>query len=132
MTDKPSPVADADSQPFWDACRAGRLVAQQCDACGRWRWPPRGICPACNAWAHQWRPLPGTGVIQAFVVPHRAFSPAFAEDVPYVVVHVALDGTDGQVVLVSNLDPLDWQAVSVGMRVAVFFDRSSLPKFQPG
>ena len=70
-------------------------------------------------------------MVQAFVVPHRAFSPAFASEVPYVVAHVALDGTDGQVVLVSNLADVDWQAVSVGMRVAVFFDQQGLPKFRP-
>jgi uncharacterized protein len=64
-------------------------------------------------------------------VPHRAFNPAFADEVPYSVVHVALDGADGHVVLVSNLEGLDWQALRVGTRVEVFFDERALPKFRP-
>ena len=130
MSDKPVPVPDADSLPFWDGCAAGRLSAQRCATCGRWRWPPRGVCPACGGWTHEWCALPGTGVVQAFVVPHRPFSPGFADEVPYVVVHVALDGTEGQVVLVSNLDADDWTTVRVGLPVVVEFDARSLPRFR--
>jgi len=130
---KPRPVADHDSQRFWDACRDGQLIAQRCEECGRWRWPPRGVCPGCGSWTFEWRELPGSGVVESFVVPHRAFNPAFAEDVPYVVVHVALDGTDGQVVLISNFVGCEWQNVKVSLSVRVFFDldEGSLPKFRP-
>jgi uncharacterized OB-fold protein len=69
-------------------------------------------------------------VVQAFVVPHRPFSPGFADEVPYVVVHVALDGTEGQVVLVSNLAADDWTTVRVGLPVVVEFDARSLPRFR--
>jgi hypothetical protein len=66
--------------------------------------------------------------------------------VPYVIVHVALDGTDGRVVpgsnvapdgtdgrivLVSNLEGCDWQSVRVGMPVTVVFDADGLPRFRP-
>jgi uncharacterized protein len=130
MSDKPWPVADLDSQPFWDACRQRRLVAQCCTACSRFRWPPRGVCPVCNSWAFTWIELAGSGIVESYVVPHRAFNPAFADAVPYVVVHVAMDGTDGRVVLVSNLVNCEWQAVHVGMGVGVVFDENGLPKFR--
>jgi uncharacterized OB-fold protein len=128
--DPPKPVGDTDSQPFWDACLQQRLVGQRCAACGRFRWPPRGVCPACGSWRFEWLDLPGEGVVQAFAVPHRAFNPAFAERVPYVIVHVALEGTDGRVVLISNLEGCDWQAVRVGMAVRVAWGADGLPKFR--
>ena len=129
MTDKPLPVADADSQPFWDACKERRLVAQQCLTCGRYRHPPRGVCPAVVAGRSSGAELAGTGVVESFVVPHRPFSPGFADDVPYVVVHIAMDDTDGQVVLVSNLRGLAWSEVAVGLPLEAQFDERGLPYF---
>jgi uncharacterized OB-fold protein len=71
--------------------------------------------------------------VQSFVVPHRAFSPAFADRVPYCVVHVAMDGTDGHVVLIANLVDTEWEAVRVGQQVQARFEdvteSSSLPVF---
>jgi uncharacterized OB-fold protein len=131
---KPAPIPDADSLPFWQACRDRRLIAQRCDACGRWRWPPRGFCPNCASSQATWRDLSGTGVVQAYVVVHRAFDPSFAADVPYVIAHVALDGAGGNVVLVSNVIGTPWEDIRVGMPVGVVFDRLSedvtLAKFQ--
>ena len=50
------------------------------------------FCPFCRHRGGEWIKLPGTGAVQSFVVVHRAFDPAFAGQVPYVVAHVALDG----------------------------------------
>jgi uncharacterized OB-fold protein len=137
MTDdaKPLPVPDTDSAPFWDACRAHTLVAQCCRACGAWRFPPRGVCPRCASWDFDWRELAGTGVVQTFVAPHRAFTPGFAGDVPYVIASVVMDGTDESVVIAGNLTGCAWDAVRVGMPVrAIFIDATpeiTLPKFVP-
>ncbi len=131
---KPLPLPDADGRPFWDACRQHELRAQRCNGCGRFRWPPRGICPACHSWEFEWQLLPGGGTVASFVVVHRA-PPAFAAEAPYVVAYVELDGTDGQVRLLSNVVGCAWQDVTVGMRVNVEFDdvtpEFSLPKFRP-
>ena len=127
--EKPRPVADPDSAPFWEGCAHGELLAQQCLTCGRFRWPPRGVCPVCSGWRFAWRTLAGTGQVQSFVVPHRPFSPGFADEVPYVVVHAAMDGTDVRVVLVANMPGVAWQDVVVGMPVRVAFDARGLPYF---
>jgi len=132
---KPLPIADPDSQPFWDACKRHELTAQRCRGCGRWRFPPRGVCPSCYSWEADWLPLPGTGNVQTFVVPHRAFSPAFSDELPYVVAHVVLDDTDGNVVMIGNLLGCQWTDVQVGMPVRVNFEDATeevaLPKFKP-
>ncbi len=131
---KPLPAIDADGRPFWEACRRHELRAQCCAGCGRFRWPPRGACPSCHSWAHEWVRLDGTGTVASFVAVHRA-PPAFAADAPYVVAYVELDGTGGEVKLLSNVIGCGWQAVRVGLRVRVVFedvdDEISLPKFEP-
>ncbi len=60
---------------------------------------------------------------------------AFQPDLPYVVAHIAIDGTDGRVEIVSNVIGCPWQDVKVGMAVkAVFEDVTpevTLAKFEP-
>jgi uncharacterized OB-fold protein len=129
----PLPVADADSDPFWAACREGHLAAQRCPSCGRFRWPPMEFCPWCHHHGGDWVALPGTGTVRSFVVVHRAFDPAFDDRVPYVVAHIALDGADS-VTIVANVVGHSADAVAVGQRVAVEFVNEgpvTLPRFRP-
>ena len=94
MTDpvpRPAPQADRDSVPFWEGVEAGELRVQQCDACGRLRWPPREICGRCRSTASTWRALSGAGRIDSWIVAHQVFHPAFADSVPYTVLQGAVD-----------------------------------------
>src|SRR4029453_1212760 len=43
--EKPLPIITADSAPFWDGCRDGKLSLQRCAACESWRYPPAPVCP---------------------------------------------------------------------------------------
>lgn len=127
------PTADADSAPFWEACRDGRLSAQKCPACGKFRWPAMRFCPSCHREGGDWIDLPGTGEIRSFVVAHRAFDPAFEHAVPYVIAHVALDGADG-VTIIANVTGKKPENVAIGQRVTVeLLDEGSvkLPQFRP-
>ena len=129
----PLPAPDADSAPFWAACGEGRLTAQRCPDCGRFRWPPAEYCPWCHHHGGDWISLPGTGVVRSFVVAHRAFDPAFADAVPYVVAHIALDGADG-VTVIGNVRATPADAVAIGQRVAVAFEprgAMAMPYFRP-
>jgi hypothetical protein len=131
---KPLPVADPDTAPYWEGANAHELRAQQCAHCGRFRWPPSGVCPSCQSWQSRWVKLPGTGVVNSFVVVHQPFG-AFASEIPYAMARIALDDTDGRVVVSSNVTDCPWQDIRVGMRVTVFFDdvteNVTLPKFRP-
>jgi uncharacterized OB-fold protein len=131
---KPLPLPDADSRPFWDACRKHELRAQRCTACGLFRWPPQGLCPSCHRWNDEWVALPGTGTVLSFVVVHYVAVAAFTADVPYVIAQITLDGTDGRVVLTSNVIGCEWQDVAVGLPVQAVFDDvtadCTLPKFR--
>lgn len=92
------------------------------------------MCPKCHSWESDWVLLKGTGVIRSYTVPHYAVDKSFAEDIPYVVGHVELDGTGGKVQMVSNIVGATWKEVQVGMRTEVCFDdvteQCTLPKFR--
>ena len=132
---KPLPTPDPDTKPFWDACRAHELRAQRCVACGRFRWPPQGVCPGCYSWEFEWANLPETGRVASYVVVHYVSVPAFAGDVPYAIANITIDGTDENVQLTSNVIDIPWEEVKVGMPVRVLFEdvtpECTLPKFRP-
>jgi uncharacterized protein len=132
---KPLPMTDVDSQPFWDGCKAHELSAQRCRDCGKFRWPPQAFCPHCYSWNFDWTKLGETGVVASFVIVHYVSIAAFQEDVPYVVAHITLDGTDQQITMISNVIGCPTQDVRVGMPVRVVFEDVTadvtLPKFRP-
>lgn len=133
--DKPLPQPDADSRPFWEGCKDHELRAQRCCGCARFRWPPQAFCPECYSWQSEWQALGDTGTVASFVVVHYVSIPAFANDVPYVIAHIAMDDTEGRVVLISNVIGCHWQDVRVGMAVQAVYDdvtpTVTLAKFRP-
>ena len=75
-TDLHSPVdIGPDTQPFWDATARGELCAQRCDDCGRFRFPPSPVCPACRSFATTWTPLKSTPELYSWVIVERATHP---------------------------------------------------------
>jgi uncharacterized OB-fold protein len=117
-----------DSAEFWAGCRRGELLVQACDGCGRWRFPPRPMCPTCQSIAVHWVPTSGRATIWSFVVAHPPLLPAYAELAPYNVIVVALD-EDRTVRMVGNLvtgadgpiNEVDPATIRVGEPVRVVF-----------
>jgi uncharacterized OB-fold protein len=130
-TDRPLPVLDDDSRPFWAAVRDRSLRVQRCLECRRYVFYPRALCPHCHADRLEWAECSGRGTIYSYTVARRPAGPAFAADVPYVVVLVDLD--EG-VRLLSNLVTADVESVRIGARVVVRFedvtDEVTLPLFE--
>jgi uncharacterized OB-fold protein len=128
--ERPLPVVDADSAPFWAALRDRKLTVQWCGACQRHVFYPRALCPHCHAELTEWVECSGNGTIHSYTVARRPAGQAFAADVPYVVVLVDLD--EG-VRMLSNLVTDDVDGVRIGARVAVRFedvtDEITLPLF---
>jgi Predicted nucleic-acid-binding protein containing a Zn-ribbon len=131
--DKPLPVPDADTAPFWEGCLAGRLVIQRCTECGAKRFPPSAFCPGCTSANVEWLPVSGKARLYSWiVVRHPIPRDIYAADVPYVVALVDLD-EGGR--MPTNLVEVDPDAVFAGMVLEVVFDRVTdaiaLPKFRP-
>jgi len=91
MIAKPLPVPDKDSAPWWEGLAAGELRVQRCGDCGTLRWPARAICNHCRGFDAEWVAMSGRGTIKSWIRTHQPFHPAFAEDLPYVTLLVALD-----------------------------------------
>ena len=117
-----------DGAPFWAGTARGELLVQACDSCGRWRFPPRPMCPHCRSLVSGWEATSGRGTVWSFVVPHPPLLPACSELAPYNVIVVALD-EDPKIRMVGNLlasadgqiNEIDPATITVGEPVSVVF-----------
>ena len=132
---KPIPTADTDSKPFWDGCKEHELRIPRCTDCGESFFPPQSVCPRC--WTRDnvtFETAPGTGEIYTFSVVNQNKSRAWADDVPYAIGYVTLDGPGVQIFsnIVNVEDPFK---LKIGQRVKVTFrdinDDVSIPLFEP-
>jgi len=128
----PVPVPNFDNAEFWAGCAAGELRLQRCAGCGALRHPPKPMCPHCRSTAVEWQRASGRGTVYSFTIVHRPTLAPFEPRVPYNVIVVQLD--EGPY-LVSNLVDCAPEAIRIGMRVEVVFERVNdalmLPKFRP-
>jgi len=116
---KPAPTPNADTRPFWNSCNEGRLIVQHCRACGHVQFYPRALCVRCGGRELDWRDAAPAGRVYSFTVAHRAPSPAFRPDVPYVLALIDLD--DGFRMMMNVVDCAP-DAVAIGMRVRIVFE----------
>lgn len=112
----PKPVADQDTQPYWDAATERRLLVPRCGACGRWIWQPAPLCPSCGTADPVWTEVTGAGVVMSWTVIHPPVLPAWADDVPFTVLLVELSES---VRMVGRLVDADAAALSIGSPVAL-------------
>ena len=82
---------DADSAAWWEALASGTLLLPRCAKCRRYWFPPAPTCPNCGAGSPTLERATGLGRVYSWVVVHKAYDPAFAAEVPYVIVTVDLD-----------------------------------------
>lgn len=106
-------------EPFWDSVRAHAMAMQRCDRCGAFRFIPAEICPKCHSGDATWTPVSGRGHVYTFTVVHRAPTPAYQADAPYVIVHVQTE--EGPRVM-SHLVGVAVDDVRIGMPVKVRYD----------
>lgn len=129
--DKPLPVPDEHSAPFFEATLRGELLLQHCTACGRWMWPVRFRCIDCMGDTVEWRPASGRGTVYSFTIIHQVFHPGFATSVPY---NVAMIDLDEGVRMISNVIDVPNDELRIGQPVEVVFERISaefaLPRFR--
>ena len=132
VPERPLPVPDAATAPYWEAARAHRLVMPKCLACGAFHFYPRTLCPHCSSARLEWTTCSGRAEVYSFTVVHRAPSPAFAADVPYVVATVKLAEGPHLMTRIAGCAP---DVVRIGMAVRVSFVEASaeitLPVFVP-
>ena len=126
------PTPDAETQPWWDAARDGKLLIKRCGACGKAFFYPRLFCPACWSNDVEWEEASGRAVLYTYSVVHRNDLPPFPDRVPYVAAVVDLEEGPRMMTNVVGCDPDD---VAVGMALTVEFrretDEVTAPVFRP-
>jgi uncharacterized protein len=110
------PRADNPLQvPFWEAVDAGYLAFQRCGRCSHAFLPAREECPKCLAASLVWERASGDAKLVSWVVYYRAFNPAFAPRVPYVVAVVELD--EGPRMITNIVDAEDPEELCIDQRL---------------
>ena len=116
------PTVDAETQPFWDAAREGRLLLRRCSDCGETHFYPRRFCPLCWSADGDWVPASGRATLYTWSVVHANDLPPFNERVPYVAAVVDLEEGPRMMTNIVDCSP---DALSIGMPLtAAFEDRT--------
>ena len=130
MSELPLPVPNPETQPFWDACRAGELRLQRCSDCSEWRYPPQPACGACGSLDAEWAPVSGRGTIFSYAITHQPVHPALAGQTPFASIVVQLEEGPLMTSTPAGIEPAD---VVIGMPVEVHLESAgdmTLPKFR--
>jgi uncharacterized protein len=127
----PAPERTPETNEFWNATVAGRLLLSRCDECGAVIWYPRSLCPICGSVSISWIEASGRGTVYSFTVVHRGPG-AYRDVVPFVVAYVEL--AEGPRIL-TNIVGCEPEMVHIGQHVRVVFsdtgDGSALYRFEP-
>jgi len=125
------PVPNELTKPFWDACKDGRLVIQECEICNRMQNPPEDKCWECDSPDNLiWREVQGRGTIDGYVVIYDSRLEAFWDQQPYNVAIInLLDNPD--IKFFSNLPGTPVDQVPVGSQVQVEFEQVAPDQFIP-
>lgn len=106
--------------PFWESVNAHAVRIQQCVDCSTLRFIPRELCPQCFSADAEWVPIAGRGEVFSYTIVHRAPTPAYQADAPYVIAHVTL--AEGPR-MIANLIGIAPEDVRIGMPVSItYFD----------
>jgi uncharacterized OB-fold protein len=126
------PLPDAETQPFWDACREHRLLIKRCNACGRAYFYPRDFCPRCWSTDVSWEEASGRATLYTWSVVYRNDLPPFDGRVPYVA--AVVDLVEGPRML-TNVEDCPFEELAMGMELVVDWrvesDEITLPVFRP-
>jgi len=107
------PPINGDNAFFFDALEDGKLVAQQCSTCERFRHPPVPCCPNCQSFAWTAQEISGVGHLLSYTVIHHPIVPPFEQG--YIVGLVELEHG---IRMVMNLE-FHEEHVAIGMPIDV-------------
>jgi uncharacterized OB-fold protein len=129
---KPLPIPDEDSQPFFAGAREQKLMIQRCSTCGTAMWPVKTRCINCLGAELAWVQASGQGTLYSFVLMHQVYHPGFASEVPYNIAEVDL--AEG-LRIITNIVGCPNDQLRIGMSLEATFeiltDEITLPKFKP-
>ncbi|MGH7987787.1 MAG: Zn-ribbon domain-containing OB-fold protein, partial [Candidatus Binataceae bacterium] len=114
------PTPTAETRPYWEGCARGELLIQRCAECRHYQFFPRLYCSQCLSERVAWIKASGRATVLSFTIVRRPVSPAFADEVPYVVALVTLE--EGPTMM-TNIIGCPPEQVAIGMPLTVTFAR---------
>jgi len=131
--ERPAPVSNELTKPFWDACNERRLVLQNCTACSRLHYPPTQKCTKCGSGNMVWKEVRGQGHIDVFFVIRDSRVKGFRSAQPINFAVITLDEDPG-INFLSNLPGMRPGEVTPGAPVKLIFEQTSnrqmIPEWQ--
>ena len=129
--ERPAPVPNEVSKPFWDGCNAGRLVLQNCTACNRLHYPPVQKCQKCGSGDNfVWKEVQGKGHVDVYFVIRDSRVRGFRSAQPINFALITLDEDPG-INFLSNLPGTAAGQVPVGAPVELIFEQTSTGQMIP-
>jgi uncharacterized OB-fold protein len=128
---KPLPAVDEVNAAYWSAAAEGRLLIQECAACGHRQFYPRALCTHCGG-EPAWLECSGRGTVHTFTVVRQMAMRPFRDELPYVVAMVELE--EGPMMM-GNVTGCDPYSVRIGLPVEAYFVRAAedvgVPMWRP-
>jgi uncharacterized protein len=134
-TERPLPIPDETSAPYWSAAAQHVLTVARCGQCAALTVPPDVVCTACDSTepGYQFIPVSGRAVVRSWTVVRQAFLPGFDRELPFVLVDVELAEQSDLRLIGRLLDGVDAE-LRIGAEVRVAFedltDEISVPAFE--
>jgi uncharacterized protein len=127
-TNRPIPVPDERSAPFFEAAKEGRLLIKKCASCSSFLAPQREMCDTCTSENLEWAESSGRGTIYSYVFMHQLLHPAFRDEIPYNAIVVELEEGPR---MTSNLVGTPDRDIRVGLPVEAVFEQVGEEVFVP-
>src|SRR5712692_9461664 len=118
---KPIPMVTPESERYWQGCKQHELWLRSCNRCAQPYFYPRDVCPMCGSRDVDWKRMSGRGTLFTYAIAHRAPTPAFRGDVPYITAMVELEEVPRMMTNLVGIEP-DPAKIRVGMPVEVTFE----------
>ena len=131
---RPTPVAQPESDQYWEAARNGELWLQRDKSTTEYQFYPRGFSLADPSGELEWVKASGKATLHTFSIVHQAPHPAFANEVPYITAIVELEEGPRMAANIVGIEP-DPSNIEIGMALQVTFTKVdgnyTLPNFTP-
>lgn len=116
---KPLPIKDPLTQPYWDHALNGKLSVQCCNKCKHLHFPPSPLCSSCLSEDLDWMVVDGEASLVSWVRFHRAYWDGFKDSLPYDVCLVKLK--EGPMILSNFSGPVP-ENIRAGMPMQAVFE----------
>lgn len=120
MIERPLPLPDDVSAPYWAAARSHELHIQRCESCQRFIHEPQSRCPNCGATALQFERVSGRARVYSLTTLVDPPAPGFADRVPLTIVIAELVEQERLFVTANLIDPT--ADIAIGDDIVVTFE----------